>query len=899
MLSKENFEFTFEDNRKFIMLKQDLIELSPNLYSKTIKNNQSKIIKVPKYIGFTDFNDFTEIYQSYISRLREFNNDQSFVNVNLITRKYNINIAQLIQISEFFENSSFSKILIKDCILGKNNEKELTLNQTLNINNSIALLYLGYNKLREINYMNKTKDKDINNEDDLENVWLELFMKTLDIIGTNLNHFFNPKNNINKDYSQNQLWSLDNKIIDELYEKFCYNLISNNYILEINNGELNINYEEKTGIIKLDVLEEIVNFLVQKRNQNDFFYLLSNEYFRMISEENINELNNLPNPTFVLKININDIDDYYEEYSLNNLFSYEDYFKLILIVYYKKNEDTFNVSIKLSKNNINIKPNFDIMTFLSLATIEELNNRQINIKSLSNNKSMYEIFKITNFIKSRKNLLINNDSDKNDYFTFKLFLKPCYIYILLSNYLYYNLNNLSKNENISKLNKNLLNIIISKYYLNRNEEENLNNNYDFIVECLINWLNDEINIVEDISDIIKSIKWENVSLPKIFEFFIKYSSNFSSDDIEYIFSKSLLKILKKFIGNIESLSQEILKAMTITSNKINYISIFSENKKIKKFNLFELISQRRYFNSELNSNNNEKKYKTTNNSFLNTIDKKEDISCFQTRELSKNNSNYKKKNKYINKREIQTCKGRSPIKLKIDESTNNKNAKNISFNSNNICYNNYFSNYNNNFNINIRLDNKVKKVQNPKTINTRKIAYYNIRTKKNKNELISRNKKSRITDLTSDSRTKQREQNSSYINTINLKKKLENLHNSNMNKTINIKNLKLLQNRITKKPKDISRNEIYNNFNTKTYGFTKNKTNHNINDSSSISNIDKDNPEKTKSNISKNKDIINKNVANINKNKFKLKEILKLAGKDKKRNHFIFNLKSLKKGAKK
>ena len=91
------------------------------------------------------------------------------------------------------------------------------------------------------------------------------------------------------------------------------------------------------------------------------------------------------------------------------------------------------------------------------------------------------------------------------------------------------------------------------------------------------------------------------------------------------------------------------------------------------------------------------------------------------------------------------------------------------------------------------------------------------------------------------------------IKIILLKRKLENLHNSNMNKTINIKNLKLLQNRITKKPKDISRNEIYNNFNTKTYGFTKNKTNHNINDSSSISNIDKDNPEKTKSNISKNK----------------------------------------------
>ena len=91
------------------------------------------------------------------------------------------------------------------------------------------------------------------------------------------------------------------------------------------------------------------------------------------------------------------------------------------------------------------------MTFLSLATIEELNNKQINVKSLFNNKSMYEIFKITNFKKLRNNQYPKKNSEINEYFTFKLFLKPCYIYILLSNYLFYNLENLSNNENNSKI----------------------------------------------------------------------------------------------------------------------------------------------------------------------------------------------------------------------------------------------------------------------------------------------------------------------------------------------------------------------------------------------------------------------------------------------------------------
>ena len=903
MSLEEGFEFIFEDKTKFVMLKQDLIEISPNLYTKVI-NNSTKIITVPKYIKYNDFKDFTEIFQSYISRLRQFNQETSFISINLIIKKYKANIAHLIQISEFFQNSSFSKILIKECVFAKNKEKDNTrnINHTLNINNSVLLLHLSFNKLRELNSSNKSKKDDINIEEDLENIWFELFMRTLDIIGKNLDFFFSSKNNLD-DYSHNQLRSLDQKIIDEILEKFSYNLISRNFKVKNNINEIiNLNLiENKDDTIELNILEEIVNFLIQQRNQKDFFYLLSNEYFRIISEENINELNSLPNPTFVLKININDIDNYYEEYSLNDLFSSNDNFKLILIVYYKKNEDSFNVAIKLSKINNKNSSSFDIMTFLSLAMIEELNNKQINVKTLSNNKSMYEIFKINNFKKSRNSNSNNNESKIQEYFTFKLFLKPCYIYILLSNYLFYNLENLSNNENLSKLNKNLLSIIISKKYINKNEEneEKINNSSDIIVEFLINWLNDEINIVEDISDIIKNIKWENVSLPKLFEFFIKYSSNVPSDDIEYIFSKSLLKILKKYDGTLELLSHEILKALTVSSNKINYISMFTENKKIKKFNLFELISQRRYIYSELNSKNNEKKYKTTNNSFFNTIDKKENDSYSKTRIISKNNSNYKKLNKFVNKRQILTCKERSPIKLKEEISSKNKDAKDVSFNSSNICYNNYYSNYNNNFNINIRLDNKFKALKKHKIIHTRKNTEHKVIKKKNKNEFISRNNKNRINDLSSISRTKQKEQNSSYINTINLKRKLENLyHKTNLNQTINIKNLKLLQNKIMNKQKDININKNINYFSTKRSVNTKNNKSISVNQSSSFNNYDRDNPEKRK--ISQNKiDKKDNNRRTIKKNIFKLKEILKIGDKDKKQNHLKFNLKSLKSGIKK
>ena len=98
--------------------------------------------------------------------------------------------------------------------------------------------------------------------------------------------------------------------------------------------------------------------------------------------------------------------------------------------------------------------------------------------------------------------------------------------------------------------------------------------------------------------------------------------------------------------------------------------------------------------------------------------------------------------------------------------------------------------------------------------------------------------------------------------------------------------------------KDLSRNKIVNNIKTKTIYENKNKKNLIINDSKSYYNYDKDNPEKStySSNIG---NITDKNRINMNRKNFKLKEILKLAGKEKKKNNFFPNFKFFKKDVKK
>ena len=797
----EEFRFIFEDNSELLVPKNQIIEISPTFYFKNINNNEQNVIKMPAFVKHDDLDNFINIFQKYISRLRQFNFDESFISIKVLLEGNSIKITKLIELSELFENNSFSIILIKDCILSEKKENEdIDENHTMNMNNVIILLHLSYNKLKEINNKDKpiilTSSQENNNiEAELEATWLDLFIKSLEMIGNNLNYYF--AKDIGDNVTNNKLWSFDKKIIDELYEKFALNLITNNYIINENEKEIDLNdYSDiKQNKIDLKELNKIIDFLIKKRNQSDFFSLLSNEFMRIISEENINEINSLPNPTFILKININDIYSYYEEYPINNSFNINDTTKLIIVVYYKKNDDSFNVSLKLSKDKSEKSmPNFDIMTFLSLALVEEINNRQINVKSLTNNKSMYEIMKINNFSKLISKSDKVSNSSGNEYFTLKLFLKPCFLYTMLCNYLFHNIENLYTNKNICKLSKNLLSIIIRKKQLLKNEENDSHkedsqlNNVDKIVMCLINWLNDEVNVGEDISEIIKNIKWDKVSLPLIFEFLIKYAIHIISDDIEYIFSNSLAKILKHFELDLSILSKEIIHSLLLSSKKMNYISMFCENKKMKKFNLYEIMNKRRNISIQ-----NDKKNENNTSSLANSINNKNEISAFS------NNQNSTKDGHEIKK--IGT-RQKNKIKIGIDNSSIetkylSKNKNNISFINKNsdIYYNNYFTNCHNNFNINIYKANKSnndKMKKNFSQINKKKVIISQIKIRKDNNTKYEIYKKNniKINNRAITSSNKKNISNSPDSYSPEIKERLNKIASNNiLNKTINYKNL--------------------------------------------------------------------------------------------------------------
>ena len=620
----ESFIFTFKDNRKILLSQSQVINISTSFYYKHINKDNGNIIKIPDNISYENFEEFLEIFQKNTPILDEQTTQENRIKVN-----DNIDLVQLIQISEFLENDSFSIFLINELFLFGENR--------INKTNSYLLLILSYNKLNELNNNN------FNEEEEIEAVWLDLFIKSLDVVGKYLIYFFEEK----------KLDSFDKKIVDELFEKFSMYLISNDFLIDFqenkngqnkvneeinilegnnikinNNNNINLNnintinenidkiinnndnkklknFYENENTINLNILKKIIEFLINRRAQNDFFCLLSNEFMKISSEENINEINNLPNPTFLLKIDVNDITNYYEEFPIENQINNNDQKTIVFIINYKKTEDSFNVSLKLTKyekqngknNNSNIIStnnnlfcSFDILTFLSSVSIEELNIKQINIKSISNNKSMHEIFKINNFNKVLSSI-------NNEYLTLKIFLKPCFTHSILCNYLYYNFDGLYNNKNIFKIPKSLLNIIIRKKQVNNNDK-----NMDKIVICLFNWLNDEINIKEDISEIIENIKWNNISLTLLFEFIIKYAKNISQEELDHIFLNSLIGRSKNY-SNMEIFSQEIMKSLLTSSKNLDYITLFCENRRLNKFNTYEMINQERNISQNDNSQN--------------------------------------------------------------------------------------------------------------------------------------------------------------------------------------------------------------------------------------------------------------------------------------------------------
>ena len=245
---RKSFDFIFNDNRKTTLPLKQVLNISSSFYNKNFNNNESKInIYIPNNISYETFKEFIKI-------VKEQNNNEN----KLIIRK-DIDIIQLIQLSEFFENDITSIYLISEYIL----YEDIKINK----NNAYILLLLSFNKLNKLNVNDK-----YSNEEDIENVWLDLFLKTLEIVGKNLLFFFEDE----------KLDIFDKKIIDELFEKYFMNLISYNYLINI--GE---------NIIENNQMDKIKENINENNNDNIDKKLINNERSKENSFDN--KLNNNEN----------------------------------------------------------------------------------------------------------------------------------------------------------------------------------------------------------------------------------------------------------------------------------------------------------------------------------------------------------------------------------------------------------------------------------------------------------------------------------------------------------------------------------------------------------------------------------------------------------------------------
>ena len=741
---KQQFTFIFEDKRKYTISSKQILCISSSFYYRHINNESKNKIEVPNKITYEIFDEFIKVIKEQIS------------NENKFVIKNTTNILQFIELSEFFENDNFTMFLISEYIICDDIK--------INKNEAYALLIMSFNKLNKLNINDK-----YNNDEDLENTWLDLFLKSLEIVGINLLYFF----------EQGKLDIFDKKIIDELYEKFFMNLISSNYLINLNensnDNDINnkkddeidvdcntniINKEEKNGknsnklnkkenIINLNTLRKMVEYLMNRRAQSNFFCLLSNEFMKISSEESLSEINALPNPTFLLKLDINDIENYYEEFEIENQINNEEQ-KVVVVINYKKIEDSFNISLKLAninkqhnKNNKNIVTNkLDILTFLTVSSIEELNVKQNNIKSISNNKSKQEIFKINNFSK-----LLSFINKK--YLTLKIYLKSCFIHSMLCNYLFYDFENFYNNKSIYKITKNLLSIIIEKRF----QHNIIDKNTDKVILCLLNWLDNEINIKEDISEIIENIPWDNISLPLLFEFIIKCGKNISEKQLENIFLNSLKGRKQNYKGK-ENFNQYIMKSLFIASKNVDYITLFCDNIKMKKFKSYETINYERITQNEnlqKNFNIKNKKYEQSNSiKNINKIDDNDSLIMENT---------YMKQNKSTSNLHY----------IKIDNSKKNEIVLNIT-------------------KFNITNSSKEKINKQPKKISN--IYYNNINAKHIRNKTIDLNIKA-ISNTNKTAMNNNKIQPKIYFETTNNNK----ITNSNKNLYNNNKRIKYIKNK--------------------------------------------------------------------------------------------------------
>ena len=566
-------EEIFFDKNIFLSIKP-VLQNNDNLTIEFLTNNCIQI-DLPKNIKKDDLSLFLKFIKLFNSReiINKKNEEEKIEETKIMN---------ILNISDLFASEYFNEKFITNILL------------TNNYNNIIIEeIYYSYKKLCNIS----EKKEEVNN------VYFDLFYQSLENISKNEQLVFN---NLEK------IKILDKKIIDEIIEKTFKNLIYGKTILLDESEEFDKIKEEydigdnNLHIIKLQQLDKLIQFLMEIKNKKNFFELITSEYAFLLSKESITELKNLPHPSLQVDIHFSDYSFYCQEFPLEIILNHK---KIVLIVSYKKEDQSFNINIKLLNNRINNNKNlnsileidkiseekyiddnscFKIFTFLTHVMITKGPERiaiatQNNLLSLSDSKTVYNILKISNFNNELRNFLIREP--EKEYFSVIVQIKLCYKYSALASYLLRQFHLYYNDNNICKISKQLLILILENKFLKINKNNDM-------VEAILLWLEDEINIKEDITCIFDMIKWEDVDESLIFELIIKYSHIISGNKIlENVFINSFEKKYHKYNNNMAI--GVILKSLFSAGKKIDYIKLFTDMKKSQKNN-----KKYKYLNSE-------------------------------------------------------------------------------------------------------------------------------------------------------------------------------------------------------------------------------------------------------------------------------------------------------------
>ena len=730
---KIQIQFSFY-NKESIDYDYNLIySINPKIILTKSKINESGkyIISLPQIIKKDDLVEFLLLYM----KNNKFEDSANFFNesrnkfISLINDKDKFE--SLLEMLIFFNNETYTNFLINNIFipelkkekiikyllfsyrlikLNKNDDCEISssymnlfnlcLDKIENdekyiINNYEHLKILGKEKIRKI------IDKIFYNliySNCLLNLDEESDDESLDIVVSDEDSNMNETSILNENNNNEIVW---NKFNEDSEENFgiCYN---NNGI----NRSFTSLKKNNSHILNIKDYRKLITILMDISNNHNIYELLSYEYINILSQEKIYDLNGYGKKNFFQKkIYLNNIKNnnlIYEEIPLDIIINNKTVF---FVIFFQPFERAINVCIKLKDNKIPGDNKlfkhlddgdycFKLFTFYITVQISKghnifSNKKHSTVISLTNNKSMYNIFKSS--INNEFPLDKYNNEGSEQYFMIKSEIKICSIYTAIISYLLQDFNSFYKDEHLSKISKQLFILIMNNKYLDKK-------NSNDIVNSILIWLNDDANIKEDITEIFYNINWESVDEALIFELMVKYAHFIiNNESLQIMFSKIFEE---KYGGGemIKNLINNILSA----SKKINYEQIFTQMKRNVKFNN-AFINHNSYYVMNNNYINNEKSGNNVDGGLNN---KQKSESKYQNNNNSINNEKNivkKKSNDY------KFIKGNNNIKNK-----NIKDNKNINTNEQNKKNKNLIINYTNPTNVkknqfkNIKLQKPIK-----------------------------------------------------------------------------------------------------------------------------------------------------------------------------------------------